>query len=56
MAWTPQFPSTTCVIPKSTAIEHSEIASSSLSPFVVMRKWRVLRNASLIARSTDDFS
>src|SRR3712207_805151 len=54
-AWTPQLPSTTCVIPKSTAIDISEIASSSDKPFVVIRKCRILRNASRMARSTEDF-
>src|SRR5262245_44209757 len=54
-AWTPQLPSTTWVTPKSTAIDMSEMASSSLSPRVVMRKWRILRKASRSARSTDDF-
>src|SRR5215472_4478681 len=37
-AWTPQFPSTTWVTPKSTATDIREIASSSESPLVVMRK------------------
>src|SRR5712692_8908103 len=34
MAWTPQLPSTTCVTPKSTATDISEIASSSLREIV----------------------
>src|SRR5262249_2133567 len=55
-ACTPQLPSTTCVTPKSTATDISEMASSSLRPRVVIRKWRILRNASRIARSTEDFS
>ena len=38
IACTPQFPSTTWVTPKSTATDISEIASSSDSPFVVIRK------------------
>src|SRR5262249_20426390 len=54
-ACTPQFPSTTCVTPKSTAMVISEMASSSLSFLVVIRKRRILRNASRRARSTDDF-
>ena len=41
---------------KSTATDMREIASFSLRPLVVMRKWRIFRNASLIARSTEDFS
>src|SRR5271157_1280061 len=56
MAWTPQLPSTTWVTPKSTASYISEIASSSVRPLVAIRKDRILRNASLMARSTDDFS
>src|SRR5438132_1458454 len=56
VAWTPQLPSTTWVMPKSTATDMREIASFSLRPLVVMRKWRIFRNASLIARSTEDFS
>ena len=55
MAWMPQLPSTTWVTPKSTATEISEIASSSDSPLVVIRKARILRNASLSARSMEDF-
>jgi len=55
MAWTPQLPSTTCVIPKSTATDIREIASSSVRPLVVMRKFRIFRKASFIARSTEDF-
>lgn len=54
-ACTPQLPSTTCVIPKSTATDMSEMASSSLSFCVVIKKWRIFRNASRSARSTDDF-
>src|SRR5712671_1792051 len=54
-AWTPQFPSTTWVMPKSTPIVIKEIASSSVSFLVVMRNLRILRNASRKARSTDDF-
>ena len=38
VAWTPQFPSTTWVTPKSTATDIRDIASSSLSPCVVIRK------------------
>src|SRR5262249_62048550 len=55
-ACTPQLPSTTSVTPKSTATDMREIASSSLRPCVFMRKWRILRKASRMARSTDDFS
>src|SRR5690606_23047698 len=51
---TPQLPSTTCVMPKSAATEMSEIASSSLRPWVVIKKWRIFRKASRSARSTDD--
>src|SRR5258705_9895095 len=54
-AWTPQFPSTTWVMPKSTPIVIREIASSSVSFLVVIRNLRILRNASRKARSTDDF-
>src|SRR3954471_14460423 len=54
-AWTPQLPSTTWVMPKSTPIVIREIASSSVSFFVVIRNLRILRNASRKARSTDDF-
>src|ERR1700694_914790 len=54
-AWTPQFPSTTWVMPKSTPIVIKEIASSSVSFLVVIRNLRILRNASRKARSTDDF-
>src|SRR5258708_3402479 len=55
-AWTPQFPSTTWVMPKSTPIVIREIASSSVSFFVVIIKnLRILRNASRKAKSTDDF-
>src|SRR4029077_9864681 len=54
-AWTPQFPSTTWVIPKSTPIVIREIASSSVSFLVVIRNLRILRNASRKARSTNDF-
>jgi hypothetical protein len=54
-AWTPQFPSTTWVMPKSTPIVIKEIASSSVSFLVVIRNLRILRNASRNARSTDDF-
>ena len=61
IAWIPQLPSTTCVTPKSTPMGMSEIASpppfllfsllpllflSSVSPLVVIRKIRILRNAS----------
>src|SRR5882672_11251275 len=56
MAWMPQLPSTTWVTPKSTAMDISEIASSSLNPLVVIRNARILRNASLRARSIEDFS
>src|SRR6267154_407380 len=45
-AWTPQFPSTTWVMPKSTPIVIKEIASSSVSFLVVIRNLRILRNAS----------
>ena len=55
MAWMPQLPSTTCVTPKSTATELSEIASSSVNPLVVIKNLRILRKASLSARSIDDF-
>jgi hypothetical protein len=55
IAWMPQLPSTTWVTPKSTPMEMSEIASSSVSPFVFMRKLRILRNASRKARSIEDF-
>src|SRR6516162_3168501 len=54
IAWTPQLASTTWVTPKSTATDISEIASSSESPLVVIRKCRILRNASRIARSSED--
>src|SRR6267143_4609509 len=54
-AWTPQFPSTTWVMPKSTPIVIREIASSSVSFLVVIKNLRILRNASRKARSTDDF-
>ena len=54
-AWTPQFPSTTWVMPKSTPTVIKEIASSSVSFLVVIRNLRILRNASRKARSTDDF-
>src|SRR4029450_7497055 len=54
-AWTPQFPSTTWVMPKSTPTVLKEIASSSVSFLVVIRNLRILRNASRKARSTDDF-
>src|SRR4029077_6278341 len=54
-AWTPQFPSTTWVMPKSTPMVIREIASSSVSFLVVIRNLRILRNASRNARSTDDF-
>src|SRR5712692_5418409 len=37
MAWMPQLPSTTCVTPKSTAMDIREIASSSVSPLVAIR-------------------
>src|SRR5260370_42709335 len=56
IAWMPQLPSTTWVTPKSTAMDISEIASSSLNPLVVIRNARILRNASLRARSIEDFS
>src|ERR1700683_1780720 len=55
MAWMPQLPSTTWVTPKSTPTEISEIPSSSVSPLVVIRKPRILRNASRSARSIEDF-
>ena len=55
IAWMPQLPSTTCVTPKSTPMDMSEIASSSVSPLVVIRKIRILRNASRSARSIEDF-
>src|SRR5262249_54687845 len=55
IAWMPQLPSTTCVTPKSTPMDMSEIDSSSVSPFVVIKKLRILRNASLNARSIEDF-
>jgi undecaprenyl-diphosphatase len=42
IACTPQLPSTTWVMPKSTATDISEIASSSLKPCVDIRKWRIL--------------
>src|SRR5258708_37216171 len=51
-----QWPSATSVTPKSTAMDISEIASSSLNPLVVIRNARILRNASLRARSIEDFS
>src|SRR6266699_437635 len=54
-AWTPQFPSTTWVMPKSTPIVIKEIVSSSVSFLVVIRNLRILRNASRKARSTEDF-
>src|SRR6266536_1603123 len=54
-AWTPQLPSTTWVMPKSTPTVIREIASSSVSFLVVIRNLRILRNASRKARSTDDF-
>src|SRR5216684_266740 len=55
MAWTPQLPSTTWVTPKSTAIDIRLMASSSVRPLAVIRKRRILRKASRMARSTDDF-
>jgi hypothetical protein len=42
-------------IAKSTAIDMSEIASFSVSPCMVVRKLRVLRNAPRMARSIEDF-
>lgn len=54
-AWTPQLPSTTWVMPKSTPTVIREIASSSVSFLVVIRNLRILRNASRKARSTEDF-
>src|ERR1700693_2480390 len=45
-AWTPQFPSTTWVMPKSTPTVIKEIASSSVSFLVVIKNLRILRNAS----------
>src|SRR6201996_8858485 len=56
IACTPQLPSTTWVTPKSTAAEISAIASSSLNPLVFIRKRRTFRNASFIARSSEDFA
>src|SRR5262249_59009712 len=55
MAWMPQLPSTTWVTPKSTPMDMSEIASSSVNPLVVIGKLRILRNASRRARSIEDF-
>lgn len=53
-ACTPQLPSTIWEIPKSTATDINEMASSSDKACAVMRNRRILRKASFMARSIDD--
>src|SRR5262249_13409338 len=56
IACTPQLPSTTWVTPKSTAADIRAIASSSLNPFTSIRKRRILRKASFMARSSEELA
>ena len=42
-------------MPKSTATDINEMASSSLRPFTVIKKWRIFLKASRMAPSMDDF-
>ena len=48
IACTPQFPSTTWVMPKSTATDISAIALSAISPFARISKPRIFRKTTLL--------
>ena len=52
----PNWRSTTWVTPKLTAIDISEIASDSDSPFAAIKKCLISRNASRVAPSSEDLA
>ena len=52
----PNWRSTTWVTPKLTAIDISEIASASDSPFAAIKKCLISRNASRVAPSSEDLA